>query len=98
MYSKDQIVSILISSKQELSKYGVSKIGLFGSALSDNFTEKSDIDILIDFEEKSETFVNYMSVCEYLENKFKGKKLDIISEKGLSPFIGPHILKDVKYV
>ena len=33
----------------------------------------------------------------FLENVFKGYKLDIVTEKGLSPYIGPYILKEVEY-
>ncbi len=98
MYNTQEILNILIASKSVLNKYGVNKLGLFGSSLYGKASENSDIDILIDFESEKETFNNYMEVCAYLEEKFKGKKLDIVSEKGLSPFIGPYILKEVKYV
>lgn len=37
-----------------------------------------------------------MAVCEMLENLFKRQKLDIVTVKGLSPYIGQQILNEVE--
>ncbi len=39
-----------------------------------------------------------MAACDLLENCLVGQKVDIVTLKGLSPFIGPHILNEVVYV
>ena len=98
MLSKSAIQQMLRSSKPRLSQMGVSKIGLFGSAGRDEMTENSDIDILVDFESDKETYLNYIAACELLESIFEKEKVEIVSLKGLSPFIGPHILNEVEYV
>ena len=36
------------------SKWQISKLAIFGSALGDNFSEESDVDFLVDFEEQAE--------------------------------------------
>jgi uncharacterized protein len=97
MIQKSEILNKLKSSKPELNKYGVAKIGLFGSSVRNEANDNSDIDIIIDFNSNSETFDNYMNTCNYLEKVFFGIKLDIVTEKGLSPFIGPYILKEAEY-
>jgi predicted nucleotidyltransferase len=84
-------------SKTDLQRFGIVKIGLFGSCIRNEATNDSDIDILIDFDKGKETFNNFMNVCEFLENTFKGQKVDIVSAKGLSPFVGPYILNEVVY-
>jgi predicted nucleotidyltransferase len=61
-------------------------------------TPSSDIDILIDFHPEKETFQNYMAVCDMLEDLFKRHKIDIVTVKGLSPYIGQQILSEVEYV
>jgi len=94
---KADILSKLKRSKSELNKFGVTRIGLFGSVIRDQSNSESDIDILIDFNSDLETFENYMNTCNYLEKILKGFKLDIVTEKGLSPYIGPYILKEVEY-
>jgi predicted nucleotidyltransferase len=98
MLNKSSIKQLIRSSKPKLEELGVSKIGFFGSASRGDMTESSDIDILVDFESEKETYVNFIETCSILESIFKEQKLDIVSFKGLSPFIGPHILKEVEYV
>jgi hypothetical protein len=56
------------------------------------------IDILIDFEEGKETFDNFMAVCTFLDALFEEHKVEVVTAKGLSPYIGPHILNSVEYV
>ena len=38
-----------------------------------------------------------MSVYDILENLFRDEKIDIVTKNGLSPYIGPQILKEVVY-
>lgn len=79
-------------------QYSVSQLGLFGSSVRNEQTPSSDIDILIDFHPEKETFQNYMAVCDMLEDLFKRHKIDIVTVKGLSPYIGQQILSEVEYV
>ena len=96
---RDIVLKKLAFLKETLSsQYGVSKIGLFGSTIRGENKKNSDIDILIDFQEGKETYQNYISVCDILENFFHKHKLDIVRLKGLSPFIGKQILNEVEYV
>ena len=98
MTTKENILSILKTHKYELSKFGVSNIGLFGSYLHNKQSSKSDIDLLIDFEPDKENFDNYMAVYDIFENLFKNEKIEIVTKNGLSKHIGPKILNDVVYV
>lgn len=84
--------------KSELSKFGIQDIGLFGSYVRDEQSERSDIDILVDFEPDKENFDNYMAAYDYFENLFKNEKIEIVTKNGLSPYIGPKILNEVIYV
>jgi uncharacterized protein len=98
MTTKENILYILKTHKYELSKLGVSNIGLFGSYLHNNQSVNSDIDLLIDFEPEKENFDNYMAVYDIFENLFKNEKIEIVTKNGLSKHIGPKILEDVVYV
>ena len=84
--------------KGKLSDYGVSSIGLFGSTVRNENGPDSDIDILVDFSDGKETYDNLMSVCDLLQSTFKRSKLDIVTRKGLSPYIKSVILSETKYV
>lgn len=98
MLSKEFIKDGISSNSQLIRQYGISKIGLFGSYSKQEQKEESDIDILVDFQEDKETFDNFMAICDLLDNIFKGYKVEVVTIGGLSPYIGPHILKDVEYV
>lgn len=88
----------LSASKLDLSRFGVMKVGLFGSTVRGESSTHSDIDVLIDFYPEEETYVNYLSVCDLLEKRFEHTKVDVVTIKGLSPFVGETILKEVEYV
>lgn len=77
---------------------GVSQLGLFGSTVRGESTPLSDIDILIDFNTGQETYINFINACNILQNAFGKKRLDVVTKKGLSPYIGETILKEVEYV
>ena len=95
---KQTVLKKLAELKTPLLQYGVTKLGLFGSPVRGENKPGSDIDVLIDFQPEKETFQNFMCVCELLESIFKRQKLDIVTFKGLSPFVGQQILKEVEYV
>lgn len=97
LLDKKTIINSLRNLKPKLDAFGISKIGLFGSYVRGEENPKSDIDILIHFEPAKKTFDSFMAVYDLLEESFKGKKVEVITKEGLSPFIGPEILKTVEY-
>ena len=54
--------------------------------------------ILIDFNAGQETYLNFIDACSILQSAFGKIKLDVVTKKGLSPYIGETILKEVEYV
>ena len=98
MTTKDYILTTIRFHKSEFSRYGIQNIGLFGSYVRDEQSDKSDIDILIDFEPDKENFDNFMAVYDLFEKLFKNERVELVTKNGLSPYIGPKILKEVLYV
>lgn len=95
---KSTVIKRLNSLKSQLSAVGVVQLGLFGSTVRGENTAKSDIDILLDFDAGKETYPNFMDACQILESGFRRSKLDVVTRKGLSPYIGKNILSEVVYV
>ncbi len=95
---KSSVIKRLNLLKKQLSLVGVSQLGLFGSTVRGENKPNSDIDILLDFNAGQETYVNFMIACQILEDNFKRNKLDVVTRKGLSPYIGETILQEVEYV
>lgn len=98
MITKESILTAIRKNRSELSAFGVQSVGLFGSYVRNEQTENSDIDLLIDFDPKKETFDNYMALCDYLDLLFRNEKVEVVTKNGLSSHIGPAILKEVQYV
>ena len=96
--NKKSVLNRLSSLKVPLMSVGVSQLGLFGSTVRGENTRKSDIDILIDFYAGQETYLNFIDACSILQNAFGNVKLDVVTKKGLSPYIGETILNEVEYV
>ena len=96
--NKKLVLNRLTSLKAPLMAVGVSQLGLFGSTVRGENTLKSDIDILIDFNADQETYLNFIDACSILQSAFGKAKLDVVTKKGLSPYISETILKEVEYV
>lgn len=95
---KEIVLQKLSELKATLLQYGVTKLGLFGSTVREENRPESDIDILIDFQPELETYQNFIAVCDILENHFDEEKLDIVTFKGLSPYVSLQILKEIEYI
>lgn len=77
-------------------KYGIKKIGVFGSFARGEEKEGSDVDVLVEFEDSFETFDNYIELKYFLEDLF-GRKVDLVTVEALRPQLKDDILKEVSY-
>lgn len=97
MYTTYQILSILRAKKAELQqKYRISELGIFGSYARGDFNEKSDIDILVDFDSRIDGF-DYIRLAHELEDTFH-QKIDMVSRKGIKPQYLPYVEKNLIHV
>ncbi|ASJ00223.1 nucleotidyltransferase family protein [Thermococcus gorgonarius] len=88
---------ILRVHKEELrEKYGVKRIGIFGSYSRGEQREDSDVDILVEFE-KPIGLIDFIRLQEYLEGLL-GVKVDLVTRGALKKRIKERILREVKYV
>lgn len=79
--NKDKIINILKKQFPFLSeKYHLKKIGLFGSYAQNLNTEKSDVDLIVDFEKP--IGLDFIELGDYLENLLD-RKVDLITNEGL---------------
>lgn len=87
----------IIPVKSRLLAAGVRKLGIFGSVGRGEARLDSDVDVLVRFDDKARTFDNLYAVGEALEEAFH-RRVDLVTEDALSPYLRPHILREVKYV
>ncbi len=92
-----QIILDRIEENMEtIKKYGVKRIGLFGSYAQDNQGSQSDIDLLVEFDLRQKTFDNYMELKFYLEDMFS-RKVDLVIAETIKPDLKSEITGSVKY-
>ena len=94
--TRDEVLDYLRTHKQEMhDRFGVIKIGLFGSYARGEAREDSDIDVAIEFYTYSAD--SYFGVLHLLEDSFK-KRIDLGIESNFKPILKPYILKEIIYV
>jgi uncharacterized protein len=90
-------LALLRQHEQELNRrFGVTKIGIFGSFARGEERPDSDVDVLVTFQNGRKTFDNFMGTKFYLEDLFK-RKVDLVTDAELKPLIRDPILQDVVY-
>ncbi len=95
--TKREILEYLSSNKNELKRrYGVIKIGLFGSYARGEERDDSDIDLAIELERDKKNISNFFGFKREIERVF-GKKVDLGIESSLKPIAKKYILKEILY-
>lgn len=78
-------------------KFGVTKLGMFGSFARGEQTARSDVDVLVCFAPGCATLHNFICLSDYLEALFK-RNVDLLTEDSLSDLIRPYIERDVIWI
>ena len=73
-------------------KYGATNVRVFGSVVRGEDGTDSDIDLLIALE-RGRTLLDLVELEDEL-TALIGRKVDVVVEGGLSPHIGPNILRE----
>jgi len=94
--TKKDILNALDQNRSRLSALGVRRIGLFGSYVRGEQRPDSDIDLLVEFEPGRKTFDAFMELSFLLEEILQ-HKVELVTVESLSPYLAPHILKEVEY-
>lgn len=95
--TKEHILSLIQEHQSQIRHWGVRRLGLFGSFVRGQQRGDSDIDVLVEFESDYKTFDNFIHVAFFLEELF-GRRVELVTPEALSPYLSPHILREVEYV
>ena len=98
MKTKRQILNFLSQNKKLFrEKYHIVRIGLFGSYAREEQSLKSDIDLLVEFEDNTQDlFEIKLQLKDFFKNQL-GIEVDICREKYIKPRIKKAILKETVY-
>lgn len=95
--TKQNIITILKENDNILKNFGIKKVGIFGSFVREEQNDDSDVDLLAEFEKEQKTFDNFMNAAFFLEDVL-GIPVELVTEESISPYLKPHIMKEVEYV
>ena len=95
--SKQDILEIIRQTRPELTaRFGVDRLGLFGSYVRGQERRRSDIDLLVSFQRDIDLF-EFLDLKEFLQERLH-HKVDLVMDSALKPSIGKRIRAEVEYV
>jgi predicted nucleotidyltransferase len=96
MRTLEDVKKTLSEQKEGLKKnFRVKEIGIFGSYVRGEPKKKSDLDLLVEFEETANlSLLDFIKLENYLSTILK-VKVDLVEKHTLKPRIGKHVLQEV---
>jgi uncharacterized protein len=79
------------------SRFGVKRIGIFGSFARSEQKRTSDVDVLVEFAEGQATFDNFMPLVYFLEDLF-GRKVDLLTVGSIDKYIRSRVEREVIWI
>lgn len=86
---RDRILKAIEENREAIKRFGVRRLGLFGSAARGEASAASDLDFVVEFDRK--TFKNYMDFKFFLEDLFHCR-VDLVTAESIKPALRETIL------
>ena len=94
----ESIIKHLQKNKSYLNdKFGVTRIGIFGSFAENRQTISSDIDMVVEFEKSRKNIHSFLQLKRFMERELS-RKVDLGFEHSLKPFVRDKIREKIIYV
>jgi uncharacterized protein len=90
----DMLCTLCVHLPELRERYGVRALGVFGSYVRGEQRPRSDLDLLVEFDERPLTLIQVITLEQHLSDLL-GVKVDLVEKKTLKPAIGRHILQEV---
>ena len=95
--SLEEVMETLSKSKRGLfEQYKIRELGIFGSLVRGEERKRSDIDVLVTFEEIPD-LLRFIELERRLQ-RLLGKKVDLVRKEAIRPVIKERILREVRYI
>ena len=96
--SIEEMVAYLKNRKRFFyDKFGVIRIGIFGSFARDDQTPSSDIDMVVEIEKSRKNIHSFLQLKRFLEKEM-ARKIDLGFEHSLKPIVKEKIKGKIIYV
>lgn len=95
---RDDVLRILSEHQHQLrERYGVRSLAVFGSTARGEATDKSDVDLLAEFD-RPITLFDLVATQQYLERVLDVEKVDLTLRDSIYPALRNDILGEALYV
>ncbi len=92
---RDEVIEKLRADREALDGFGVTSIGVFGSVARGEEDSGSDVDILVDYDEKVTLgLFGFLEMKEHLESLL-GRQVDLATPDALHPDLRDGILEEL---
>lgn len=95
--TRQAVVPRLTAAEAEIRRFGGRRLALFGSVVRGEATSDSDVDLLVEFAPGQKSFDHFMGLALFLEALLE-RRVEIVTPEYLSPYLGPHILREAEDV
>jgi uncharacterized protein len=89
---RDDALAILAAHKDELARFHVKSLALFGSVARDEAGPESDVDVLVEFDE-TPSLLKLIAVEHHLSDLL-GTKVDLVMLGTLRPAVSKRVAED----
>ena len=76
-------------------KWGIRKLSFFGSVVRDDFTEASDVDVLVEFKDRTPGLKFFHTVPAELSAILGGRRVDLLTPDSLNRWIRREVLREL---
>lgn len=75
-------------------RHGIARLSLFGSVLTDRFSDMSDVDVLVEFQpDRRIGYLTMAALERELSSLFGGRKVDLRTPNELSPYFRDEVVR-----
>ena len=92
----DEIFQTIHRHHAELSRLGVQRLGVFGSAVRNELRPESDLDFLVEFRAGEKSYDHFFELAEMLERIFR-RKVDLLTVESVSPVLRQRIFTEARF-
>jgi uncharacterized protein len=90
--NKEEVVSTLQQNREAIRRFGVERLGLFGSCARGDAAALNDLDFVVELKVRS--FDAYMELKFFLEDLFECP-VDLVLQHTIKPRLRPQIMKEL---
>ena len=90
---RDEVLALATQHQEELKAMGVKSLALFGSVARDEATPDSDVDFLVEFDDRPIGLFDLSRVHLYLEDLL-GRKVDVGTPGSLREYLRDRVLRE----